>query len=477
MREHGGVRHHHGAEEAERRKENGNRRAADLRRDGDGDEVQRVGEQQRTPAIQQVVSRPHQPAHVEERFRLSPLRRGLEAREVGRDLPIARHEVAHLLLRHVAQPASLRIGKPDGEIAPPRQAPRDDRVLLARRAGVAARRDTLSAGRLLALVQRDELGHRRGPFGWEVLREPGDELVGQHAPPLRLERAAPSEEAVEQLVLLFRERGGQRRHGGLVRPGRTGARGRRLRHALVDDEGAGEDVADALPRARDGGAHQRHAVGGERLSVHHAGQVAHRRRGERHRVPAVLHHPDANAPLSGRLAIPQRLEQHEVPPEQRELHEDGEREQPVPAGQPGAAECGGHVTEPHPERDAEQQQNRVIDQRGRSARADAGNRVREHHLLGRLDFHPLLESTGNRAGLRHAISLAALSGKWTGVCPRARTPHNIGRSSDSRNGGPRRILLVAHCLPLVGRPGRPSWWGDSGAVFPGLHLRDATIAR
>ena len=57
----------------------------------------------------------------------------------------------------------------------------------------------------------------------------------------------------------------------------------------------------------------------DRLQVDDAHEIAHRRRGESHRIAAVANGAEPEHSLAGRLAVGQTLEEQVVAPENREL--------------------------------------------------------------------------------------------------------------------------------------------------------------
>jgi hypothetical protein len=102
-----------------------------------------------------------QPVQVEHLATLVALRGRAESREVGGELAVLLHELAHTLLPEGSQPALLREGEPAGEGRPAPGIRRDDRVAFARGPGVVAHRRALSPRLRFTRVQLHELGHRR----------------------------------------------------------------------------------------------------------------------------------------------------------------------------------------------------------------------------------------------------------------------------------------------------------------------------
>src|SRR5581483_11762826 len=183
---------------------------------------------------------------VPQRLRVPAAARGGEAGQIRGQLTIPADEIGNLVLRQLGQPLPSYRREPRGKLAPPLAALRDERVLLARRTGVAPRRRAAGARIPLADVQLREKGairrdRRRYPRT-ELRRQLPLELVGA----LGVERRPALLIAIEQRKLVIgqlRRRGHRGRTGG-----RRGNRGHPLRdRALADHDRPRRIIAESLP--------------------------------------------------------------------------------------------------------------------------------------------------------------------------------------------------------------------------------------
>jgi hypothetical protein len=347
-------------------------------------------------------------AEVEHGVEVAAARGGAQAGEVGGQLAIRGHEGTDLVLAHRREPAPLRVGEGGGEGGPPRRALRDDRVLLAAGAGVAAGGDPARPRLPLALEERGERLLAVARELWRAVAEASGQARGELGAPRGVERGPPGDEALEERELVVGEQGAD---GWPRRAGRVGAcvegsahAGRGVEQPFANDERAGGDVAHPPPLCGEGRARDADAVQQSRLHVDDADDVAHRRGPEGHGVAAILHDAEAEAPLARRLPVAKPLEEHVVAPEDRELAEGEEGDDPgrghVAPHRP-AERPGGEVAEEE-ERDEGAGADQVVDDRRRRARAHASDGVGEHDLLRRLDVDELLEgapgSGGDRVG-------------------------------------------------------------------------------
>jgi hypothetical protein len=372
--------------------------------------LQHLAWPQGAAAIQQVVGRRDHAIQVEQLLRFAPPLGGGQTRQVGGQVAVFGDEFPHALLAEPLEAAVLGLVEAGGERRPARRSRRHDGMPLARRAPVVPRREPRFPRRALFGAEPAQPREIPAVEVRQRRREAVGELRGEQQPALRRQLLGTIHEPVEHAVLILREPGVERRHH------LRGVRGSELpapgpgpcaAHPLANHDRPGGVVAQSLPRLGEEQAGDPHAVEDDGLHVHQADEIAHRRRGEGDGVSPVAHHTQVHQPLARGLAVGERLEQHVVAPQDAELHEHHDRDRPgVGIGGTGRGRgLPGRDVDQGPDEPHEQHERHdVVDDRGRRPRPDAGERVREHHQLGRLDVDGGGERCGGRSGAggRHA---------------------------------------------------------------------------
>ena len=190
-----------------------------------------------------------------------------------------------------------------------------------------------------------------------------------------------------------RARRDRRLRRGFGEQARIAQGGRCGQLAFVNDERAGNEIAEPLMARGDEDADNAHDVGGGQ-EVNDAHQIASERFEKRDGASALLDDTDLCDALSRRLAVPERFEQREIAPLQEEGDQDHEGDEPLCARgfellQAGQEE---HRAQDQSEHDCSLQQR--IDQDRDEATADSGKRELQRDKLRRLNAKLITEFHG-----------------------------------------------------------------------------------
>ena len=241
----------------------------------------------------------------------------------------------------------------------------------------------------------EEQGGIRGPHGVPG-REAIDQPGGQSLPDRRGQARNPLHVLPQHAELPVVEFGRAEQVGRRRVECRRG--GGMLDRPIPDHHGAGHEVTEALA-ARVHGDRDRADQVRRGEEIGDTEEVPGGGGGEGQGVPAVAHHPDAQAPLAGSLSLAEPLEKREVAPDGGEPDDRQEREGP-------GAEATGQQGEGEAQEQAPRGQDRGVDERRERARPEARDLVVEQHVLGGFDLEVLPEV--GRGGHRGRAGDAAI---------------------------------------------------------------------
>ena len=215
-----------------------------------------------------------------------------------------------------------------------------------------------------------------------------------------IERRLTGDEAIEQREALVIQRG---QHDGTIVGwcGGGRARSRVPQQPFTHHDRARHQIAKPLIALVGDDAHHPDEVA-ERHEVDEPDQIARRAGADVNTTAAVPYHAQSEESLARRLSIPDRFERDEVAPENQKLSEDQHRA--GPAAVPRVAECrqeSRHGCDGVPEGTREHEHEEQIDERRRTARPDAGQRVRHDHLLRCFDVERRVENGASAIGGGH----------------------------------------------------------------------------